>query len=686
MAPTTTQPVRLLALFIGALLAGGCDGTLTDPDTPPDSTDPGAPDDPVSPPVDPFEPVPADTYVRKVKTLMTGEAPTEAELSAVRADPAALRGLVDGWYDTDVFRAKRREFFMLAFQQKNFDERGFAELYGVNKIRARAVRGEPVSALDRALDNVRESFARTVESLVDDGRPFTEAFTTRRFLMTTAMMYMLAYNDERAVNDERQAEHRRLGRGGPGFDFDAVTAVANGAAIPLGETVDPNSPNFMRYSISGVDGCNGDVLLGNANEADRRLGHRMIQLMFGYLRAGGCSPGRPTSQFFDDADFADWRWVTVRAPAGAEATTAFYDVPAMRGSDELILHTPRVGFFSTMAFFAGWNTNADNSHRVTANQALIVALGRSFDGEDNIVPLSDTSLDAEHADPTTPCFACHQALDPMRQVFRNEFNYFGREQTDPTMRGTRGVFASDGVNREIAGIDDYARTLAEHPRLPKAWVHKLCYYANSVACSDDDPEVERVASAFAASGFDFEALVVEFFSSPLATHATATDSAETHGTGVGIARRRHLCASLDRRLGRAGVCDGVGFTDGDQIRLIAATLPTDSYVRGSEAPLTISDSSLFYSSAVQNLCLRMAPDLVDQSGGLYRTADVDAALDHMVHQVMALAPGDVNAGPARAILADHYAEAVQAGESSADALASAFVIACSSATATSIGI
>ena len=77
---------------------------------------------------------------------------------------------------------------------------------------------------------------------------------------------------------------------------------------------------------------------------------------------------------------------------------------------------PRVGFFTTPAFFANWQTNTSNTMRVTTNQALIVATGASIDGTDTTVPSSTPGLDAAHAAPGSACFSCHQLLDPTRSI------------------------------------------------------------------------------------------------------------------------------------------------------------------------------------------------------------------------------------------------------------------------------
>ena len=39
-------------------------------------------------------------------------------------------------------------------------------------------------------------------------------------------------------------------------------------------------------------------------------------------------------------------------------------------------------------------------------------------------------------------------------------------------------------------------TLASHPHFAAAWAQKLCYFANSVACDETDPEFQRVVEVF----------------------------------------------------------------------------------------------------------------------------------------------------------------------------------------------
>src|SRR5579863_10245677 len=132
------------------------------------------------------------TYVAKVKTILVGEQPTDAELKAVVADPNALAGLVQQWMQLPEYNAKMEVFFELQFQQTQITTADFVDMI-------------PPRGFDRGpganilLQNVRESFARTVLELVKEGQPLTQAFTTHRVMMTPALMSLYAFMDDRQL-------------------------------------------------------------------------------------------------------------------------------------------------------------------------------------------------------------------------------------------------------------------------------------------------------------------------------------------------------------------------------------------------------------------------------------------------------------------------------------------------------
>ena len=118
--------------------------------------------------------------------------------------------------------------------------------------------------------------------------------------------------------------------------------------------------------------------------------------------------------------------------------------PSLRTATELLLTVPRIGFFSTPAFFANWQTNLSNQMRVTINQALIVATGASVDGTDSTQPATTPGLDEGHAG-AGDCRACHRILDPTRSIFAATWSWYYHHQRDPLWLGQPGLFAFRGV-------------------------------------------------------------------------------------------------------------------------------------------------------------------------------------------------------------------------------------------------
>src|SRR5205823_8752379 len=178
--------------------------------------------------------------------------------------------------------------------------------------------------------------------------------------------------------------------------------------IAIAETLDPMSPNYMHWydpdaatEDSQIAGCAQDPIVYPAS------GLTLHWLLYGGLENRKGAGGVACPQFGGTAmapqltadDFGDWTMVTVREPGAGEPVTPFYDLAKLRTASEIVLTLPRVGFFSTPAFFANWQTNISNQARVTLNQTLIVALGSSVDGNDPTVTPGNPppGLDNVHA-------------------------------------------------------------------------------------------------------------------------------------------------------------------------------------------------------------------------------------------------------------------------------------------------
>ena len=107
----------------------------------------------------PFEALPVASYVTKVKTVLTGLAPTQVEIDAVAASPGALGPLVDGWMALPAYQTKMERFFADAFQQSQAQSQDFKSV----------VDDGIYTPSNPLLLDFRQSFARTMTALVAAG-------------------------------------------------------------------------------------------------------------------------------------------------------------------------------------------------------------------------------------------------------------------------------------------------------------------------------------------------------------------------------------------------------------------------------------------------------------------------------------------------------------------------------------
>ena len=640
----------------------------------------------------------ADTpavYVAKVKNILVGLPPTDDEVAKVTADPSALGTLVDGWMATPEYQQKMMVFFELAFQQTQITAADFTDMIPPQGL---GVGGQ----MPLLLQNVKESFARTALSLVAAGRPISDAFTTHQVMMTPALMELYAFLDTRHLDDNAKVmdafttAHPTL----------TITLEASAGPIAITDTLNPASPNYMHWynpNIGKLTGyvdqtCNVDPIVLPPDS------YALHQLLYGGVfnhrtpLKVGC-PTQSTSGFqMVASDFTTWKLVTIRAPKAGEATTAFYDLPTLRSATELVLGTPHPGFFTTPAFAANWPTNTSNQMRVTINQMMIVGTGKAFDGNDTTTMApSTTGMDPAHAAVGTPCFGCHQLLDPTRAILEKTYSYYYYPQSDATMLAQQNLmFAFQGVVKPVATIDDFAATLASHPAVPTAWAQKLCYWVNSASCATDDPEFQRVVGVFQSANLSWNALVRELVTSPLVTNTTETRTTAQNGEVIAVARRDHLCAALNNRLGLVDVC-GLDAVNTKRtmsvVPLIVGGLPSDGYGRGSPIPVLPNQPTLFYRAGLENICETVAGMVIDAKANAnqpnaksWSSSQPDAAIADFVATVMALTSSDPRAGAATQILKSHFTQAQGQGASASDALKSTFVTACLAPSSIGIGL
>ncbi len=632
-------------------------------------------------------------YVAKVKNILVGLPPTDAEIAQVTADPSSLGTLVDGWMQMPEYQQKMMVFFELAFQQTQITAADFTDSIPPQGL---GVGGQ----IPLLLQNIRESFARTVLALVAQGRPITDAFTTKQLMMTPAMMELYAFLDTRHIDDNAKTIDSLVA------DNPQITGITlQPTMVAITDTLNPTSANYMHWYNPSIGNLMYQPAQATCNTATITLpadSYALHQALYGgvFQHKGptvGCPTIATTGFQMLPTDFSTWKMVTIRPPQTGEQRTKFFDLPTLRSASELVIGTPRPGFFSTPAFGANWPTNTSNQMRVTINQTLIVATGMAVDGNDvTTMAPTTTGMDLNHAQVGSPCFGCHQILDPTRAMFQKTWSYYYYPQSDPTLDGmTNVMFAFQGLIKPIATIDDFAATLASHPAVPAAWAQKLCYWVNSSACATDDPEFQRVVSVFQGANLSWNALVKELVTSPLTTNTVETRTTAQNGEVIAVTRRDHLCAALNNRLGLVDVC-GLDITAKraqSTVPQIVSGLPSDGYGRGSPIPVLPNQPTLFYRAGLENICESVAAEVIDAkpnanqpNAKMWSSSSPDAAIADFVSTVMALTSSDPRSAAATQILKQHFTAAQAQGAAASDALKSTFVAACLSPSAIGIGM
>jgi hypothetical protein len=623
-------------------------------------------------------PVSVTSAVAKVKNLLVGLAPTDAEVQAVTANPAALDRLVGQWMTLPQYNEKMLRFFVSAFQQDQFTSAQLVFQLGFYP----AFNNPP-----QIIQEIQESFARTAMELVAEGRPFTETMTTTRFMMTPALAAAYALFDIIHVGDNYLRSDL--------FQQTHPTRVTleSSRRIPIESAINPSSPDFMTFYDPTIATAYGPGCPTGTIVYPSPAGYRVLaDFLYGQQPApfGSplCQPPMipPADRYITDSDVTTWRMVTIRTPHAGEATTPFYDLPALRSSPELVLNVPRVSFFTTPAFFTRWTTNDSNQARVLINQTMLVALGKPFEANNPAEPIETTTIDRQHSAPDSPCYGCHLALDPMRQIFRHTYTLYSSAQDNFLQLSMVGQFAFYETGPLGASINDLGAQLATHPLFAPAWVQRLCTYATSAPCDETDPEFQRLVEVFRSSHYAWPALVRALFASPLVTYLRPTQTATTAGQPFPIARQEHLCAMLSTRLGIPDVC-GLDVTTPDPspvLHALASSWPSGQYSRGNPNPALAVAPSLLLRGGMESLCTDLARRLVDDSpASVFPTGDPATAIEHLATRLMGLTH-DRTAGP-KALLQSHFNDARQMGASPQEAMQSTFTLACLSPYVAGVG-
>jgi hypothetical protein len=592
------KPIHVLFGLFAMLYLAGCQTGLVGPlqgptSQPSDSVFDGgvAVDMPDGGVLVEFDALPRRIGVAKAKDKLTGLALTAEELAEAGTSDG-LKKLIDGWMKTNEFEGVMQHWLGEVFQQRGLaaEDIKFTALglsyYGY------------IPGYETELrDSFEEMFARTAFGLIQEGRPFTEVATTTRFKLNVPTMSALAFVDAnpRADDGARIEADSWIFQKDPNFRVTLTPTVID----PL-DSMNIDHPNFMKWTSTGKDCPAGRGELECA-----------LYMLYGLERTG---------PVFTPEDWS-WKWVTIRAPSKNESPTYFWDVPRMRAASELVLQTPRVGYFSTPAFLSHWPTAPGNSFRLTTNQTLIVGLDASLT---SIAPPTNevSNGPSDHARPGSPCYGCHQTLDPIRDFFRQNFSTVSMprpasSQTYGSPIAAEGAFTFGGSTVRGRGIETLGKAIATHPLFAEAWSQKVCVWANAERCEASDPEFQRVVAAFRDSNHDFKTLLREFFASPLSTYGSRTKTSDKHGVIFSVASREQICHRISNRTGRKDVCmletafhvyfPGSRFPAYQN----AVAIPKTEYLRGESMAVVPREPGILFQPGADSYCSFLSETFVD---------------------------------------------------------------------------
>ena len=555
----------------------------------------------VATPADPLD------VLMRIKYVATGTAVTQSELDAATdgsngLDAAALSSLVEDWLATEDFAEKRQSFFKLALQQNPADKNYVQQLRNTRNLQP----GDVVS-------NLEASLIRTAERIYADGEDFRSLFWTTRHEVTTATLLVYKMLDNPVMRN-------RVG------NFDKGNPVNSLAQA-------------IRENYSGRD----DPLFQND-----RSDWRTVELRF----------FPQSSDMQDPAGFSDGSNAALLRDVGDNGV--------------VVLRTPRT-LCSSPSIFQMWPTNRDNRFRALINQCLIMAVGDSFATGDPTTPDIHPfpGVDLNQIPEGTECMGCHKNMDPMASAFEAHFDYdhqrfrpntqesadFYRQLSgdyynyDPAQRRNYFPFESfplpyfsyKGVNQPGTDLFSFVRSVAEHPDFAVGWAVKVCTWASSVPCNRQDPEIQRIATVFADSGYQLDRLFHAFFTSRLATHTYAVDINQYPGAQVSIARRDHFCHAVRVRLRESRRAQTR--TDGNinqntdlcaSNRKLSEAVPDGSVQRGATGFNLPTSNTPFSSISVANLCSSNLERLVGNGSRTFsvNSANAETTIDLIASQFL----------------------------------------------------
>ena len=646
-----------------------------------------------------FSAVPAYVYVAKVKNILVGLPPTDAEIAAVTADPTQLKTLIDQWMLLPEYTAKMQVFFELAFQQTQVlghRLRGsdLPEANGHQRYDDAAHRPER----DREL-LAHDAAAHLAGGAAQSGDDHAELHDDACADGALRVPRRLAggrrgERDRRLQGRQPQRDDHRRGRGRAdpdrarrstrrarttctGTTRTSPTTPRRAPAAAATQSSSPRAASTLHFSSKGRSTGGrtrpGGTCFPQGGTAAGASAHgeRLHDLEDGHDPPA--EPRREHHRVLRPADAPHGE----RARAERPARRLLHDAGVLRQlADEHEQHDAR--------------DDEPGAHRGDGG----VGRRHGYDGPPFDPRPRRRARRARLGLLPVPPAPRPDAVDPRGDVLVE----LPPARPTPRIPSSPASSPSKGSSSRSRRSTISRRSSPSTHSSRRRGCRSSAYYVNSTACDTSDPEFQRIVGVFTNSGFSWNALVRR--ASLVAAHhvrGADADGGDRRGGRRRLAprsplRRAERAPRIHRRLRPRR-------DDGERRPLttipeIVSGLPSDGYGRGSVAPVLPNQPTLFYRAGTENICEAVAALTIDVPTGKaipgvtqWSSTQPTPAIADFVSTVMGLPSSDPRAASGAQRSSRRATRRRSRGAPQRlDALKSTFVAACMAPSAISIGL